>query len=103
MARTPPRGGDAEEIEEERRLLYVAMTRAKNRLFICHPHRYYFHGRYRGDAHGLSQRSRFLNEDVLAWCERRNARACADDEPGAEQITADVTVADIRRRIKDLW
>ncbi len=95
--------GDAEEIEEERRLLYVAMTRAKNRLFICHPHRYYFHGRRRGDAHGLSQRSRFLNEDVLAWCERRNARACADNENGDLQITADVTVADIRRRIKDLW
>ena len=39
-----------EEIEEERRLLYVAMTRAKNRLFVCYPQRYYFRGRRRSAA-----------------------------------------------------
>ena len=33
--------GIAEEIEEERRLFYVALTRAKNWLYVCCPLRYY--------------------------------------------------------------
>ena len=32
--------GKAEEIEEERRLLYVAMTRAKDQLALVVPHRF---------------------------------------------------------------
>ncbi|MGD0383623.1 MAG: ATP-dependent helicase [Thermoguttaceae bacterium] len=32
---------DAEEIEEERRLFYVALTRAKNWLYVCYPLRFY--------------------------------------------------------------
>jgi superfamily I DNA/RNA helicase len=33
--------GSPEEIEEERRLLYVAMTRAKDELDLIVPHRFY--------------------------------------------------------------
>ena len=95
--------GDDEEIEEERRLLYVAMTRAKNRLFVCYPQRYYFRGRRRSDAHGFSQLSRFLTEDVLECCQRRTARTLESDEADDDSFTADVTAAEIRRRIKDLW
>jgi DNA helicase-2/ATP-dependent DNA helicase PcrA len=36
--------GNAEDIEEERRLLYVAMTRAKDQLTLILPHRFYVHG-----------------------------------------------------------
>ena len=39
--------GKAEEIEEERRLLYVAMTRAKDQLALIVPHRFYTHGQSR--------------------------------------------------------
>jgi DNA helicase-2/ATP-dependent DNA helicase PcrA len=46
--------GDADQIEEERRLLYVACTRAKEHLYVLHPLRYYVKGR-RGDAHTYSQ------------------------------------------------
>jgi DNA helicase-2/ATP-dependent DNA helicase PcrA len=95
--------GDEEEIEEERRLLYVAMTRAKNRLFICYPQRYYFRGRRRSDAHGFSQRSRFLTDDVLECCDRRPARTLDPQDVDADDASADVTAADIRRRIKGLW
>lgn len=95
--------GKEEEIEEERRLLYVAMTRAKNRLFLCYPHRYYFHGRRRSDSHGLSQRSRFLTDDVLQWCDRREARQIAEHESAEGEIEAEVTAAEIRSRIKSLW
>ena len=95
--------GDAEEIEEERRLLYVAMTRAKNRLFVCYPQRYYFRGRRRSDAHGFSQLSRFLTDDVIECCDRRAARNLDDRDAADEDFTADLTSEEIRRRIKDLW
>ena len=95
--------GDAEEIEEERRLLYVAMTRAKNRLFVCYPQRYYFRGRRRSDAHGFSQLSRFLTDDVIECCDRRAARNLDDRDAADEDFAADVTAEEIRRRIKDLW
>ena len=46
--------GKTEEIEEERRLLYVAMTRAKDQLALIVPHRFYTHGQSRtGDQHPL--------------------------------------------------
>ncbi len=95
--------GDAEEIEEERRLLYVAMTRAKNRLFVCYPQRYYFRGRRRSDAHGFAQLSRFLTGDVLACCERRPARELGGHDLLDDDLSADVTASEIRRRIKGLW
>jgi superfamily I DNA/RNA helicase len=56
----------AEEIEEERRLLYVAMTRAKDHLALIVPHRFYVHGQSRtGDQHLYASRSRFIPESVL--------------------------------------
>jgi DNA helicase-2/ATP-dependent DNA helicase PcrA len=39
--------GSVDEIEEERRLLYVAMTRAKDQLSLIVPHRFYVHGQAR--------------------------------------------------------
>ena len=95
--------GNADEIDEERRLLYVAMTRAKNRLFACYPQRYYFRGRRRSDAHGFSQLSRFFPAEVLACCDRRPARQLGDEDSMDEDFSADVTAAELRRRIKDLW
>jgi DNA helicase II / ATP-dependent DNA helicase PcrA len=43
--------GSTEEIEEERRLLYVAMTRAKDQLSLIVPHRFCPHGQSRSDNH----------------------------------------------------
>jgi DNA helicase-2/ATP-dependent DNA helicase PcrA len=48
--------GDAEEVEEERRLCYVGLTRAKERLFLS----YALHRRLHG--YGLGEPSRFLAE-----------------------------------------
>ena len=52
--------GDASTIEEERRLLYVAMTRARDVLEVYFPLRYYHRPRGQGDAHGYAQLTRFL-------------------------------------------
>ena len=58
--------GSQEEIEEERRLLYVAMTRAKDQLHLIQPHRFYTgSSRRNGDRHIYAPRTRFLPEDVL--------------------------------------
>jgi len=49
--------GDMEEMEEERRLCYVAITRAKQTLTICHARQRMLYGRTAG-----SMASRFLRE-----------------------------------------
>src|SRR5262249_27280318 len=47
--------GDAEQIEEERRLLYVALTRARDRLSVHVPLRYHLGQRPRSDRHSYAQ------------------------------------------------
>jgi DNA helicase-2/ATP-dependent DNA helicase PcrA len=53
-----------EGIAEERRLFYVALTRARRRLHVYVPRRYYHRPHGGDDAHGLGQASRFLSEAV---------------------------------------
>src|SRR5207237_9599664 len=56
----------AEQIEEERRLLYVAMTRARDSLHVIHPVRYFVHHQHRhGDRHVHAPRTRFITDDML--------------------------------------
>ena len=64
--------GNDEEIEEERRLLYVAMTRARDRLWCYVPLRYHVGlGRaWWSDRHSYAQRSRFLTDAVVATMDR---------------------------------
>ena len=63
--------GHPEEVEEERRLLHVAMTRARDDLWLHVPLRYHHHRQNsRGrDAHGYAQRSRFLSPAVASLCD----------------------------------
>jgi DNA helicase-2/ATP-dependent DNA helicase PcrA len=56
--------GSAEAIAEERRLFYVAITRARKRLHIYVPQRYYHRPNGRDDAHGYGKASRFLTDEV---------------------------------------
>ncbi|MGB7304950.1 MAG: ATP-dependent helicase, partial [Burkholderiaceae bacterium] len=58
--------GNRQAIEEERRLLYVAMTRAKQKLCLVEPQRYYItHQPKLGGAHVYGVRSRFLDAAVI--------------------------------------
>jgi DNA helicase-2/ATP-dependent DNA helicase PcrA len=62
--------GSAEELEEERRLLYVAMTRARHRLQLLVPQRFYVTQQAaRGDRHLWGGLSRFITPEVAACCE----------------------------------
>src|SRR5712672_1981986 len=63
--------GTSAEIEEERRLLYVAMTRAKDDLHLVVPQRFFTHGQHsQGDRHVYASRTRFIPEKLLSFFQR---------------------------------
>jgi DNA helicase II / ATP-dependent DNA helicase PcrA len=63
--------GTSPEIEEERRLLYVAMTRAKDDLHLMVPQRFFTHGQHaRGDRHVYASRTRFIPASLLGLFEK---------------------------------
>jgi DNA helicase-2/ATP-dependent DNA helicase PcrA len=94
--------GSTPEIEEERRLLYVAMTRAKDHLHMILPQRFFAHQqRGNGDRHMYAPRTRFIPDSIL-----HNFEQCAwppaVGDSSSSSITAPITV-DIRKRLKQMW
>ncbi len=93
--------GETEEIEEERRLLYVAMTRAKNELDLIVPQRFYVHQQSRGgDRHLYASRTRFIPDALLRHFEQRTWPVRAATSPrtaGAAEMRIDVA-AKLRAR-----
>ncbi|HJW11872.1 MAG TPA: ATP-dependent helicase [Albitalea sp.] len=92
--------GSVAEIEEERRLLYVAMTRAKQHLHLLVPQRFYVtqQGAF-GDRHLYGSLSRFIPGEVAALFETVAPGAPA---PAAETTSAAPAV-DVSARIRSLW
>jgi DNA helicase-2/ATP-dependent DNA helicase PcrA len=87
---------DDEGVEEERRLFYVAVTRAKDRLYVVYPLRYYYKKHPMGDAHGYAQVTRFLAPEVRSLMERRS-------EGALEHHDGPMTDEEIRARIARYW
>jgi DNA helicase-2/ATP-dependent DNA helicase PcrA len=80
--------GDDERIEEERRLFYVALTRARDALHVYFPLRYHRRNRGLEDKHWYAQLTRFLPREVCEHFELRTT--CADGgspEEGLEPTT----------------
>ncbi len=94
--------GRAELIEEERRLLYVAMTRARNELQLCAPLRFPLTQQPKtGDAHVYGARSRFLSDKVLQCTEKA---AYQRENMGVPVALADgKALLDVTARLRDMW
>ena len=89
------------EIEEERRLLYVAMTRAKTLLSIIHPLRFYVRQQHRlGDRHVFTPRTRFIPDAILDRFERVVPARPDDGVPPAAPGRPRVDVA---ARLRAAW
>lgn len=75
--------GDEAGIDEERRLFYVAMTRAKDMLYVYFPLRYY-HLRFGlGDAHNYAQLTRFLPPPARALFVEHSASGSMEKPAGS--------------------
>ena len=78
---------EPDELEEERRLMYVALTRAKDELAVIYPMQVY--GSRRGADYSFDQLSRFLDRGVRATMQRVVVEE-PGDLPAAEPLTAPV-------------
>jgi DNA helicase-2/ATP-dependent DNA helicase PcrA len=94
--------GHPAEIEEERRLLYVAMTRAKNSLSLIHPLRFFIRQQSRlGDRHVFTPRTRFIPDSILDRFERvvpiePSRPAPSAPVPGSPRV-------DVAARLRATW
>ncbi len=81
---------DQAGVDEERRLFYVAMTRAKDWLYVYFPLRYYHTKFRRGDAHTYAQLTRFVDHRVRPLFEQRHTIRPSDAESGESAEAIDV-------------
>ena len=88
----------AEGLAEERRLFYVAVTRARDQLFLYAPLRMHLHRLSGSDRHGYAQLTRFLDAAALAACETAEAAPPPPVLPRTGQLAARVDAA-----LDSLW
>jgi DNA helicase-2/ATP-dependent DNA helicase PcrA len=101
--------GDPEALAEERRLFYVALTRARDVLEISVPLRYHHHRQRLDDRHSYAPVSRFLSEAVQQLMEREHsgaplATARPPDDPRRDHSATRLAgVAAVDGLLADLW
>ena len=94
--------GTTAEIEEERRLLYVAMTRAKDDLHLVVPQRFFTHGQNaHGDRHVYAARTRFIPDGLMdlfertGWPDATSERVITSRNHGLR--------VDVGARMREMW
>jgi DNA helicase-2/ATP-dependent DNA helicase PcrA len=92
--------GSSDDIQEELRLTYVAMTRARDFLYVLRPQRYY-HGASRvSDKHGYAQLCRFITPCVVETMDQveLDRPDHIGDAPDSEKFQVDIAA-----QIRDMW
>ena len=95
--------GRGEDVEEERRLLYVAMTRAKDELHLLVPQRFFVHQQARnGDRHLFASRTRFIPPSIATQFEQCSWPA---RRQGTSPVAASgaAPVVDLKARLGGAW
>jgi DNA helicase-2/ATP-dependent DNA helicase PcrA len=98
--------GKPDLVEEERRLLYVAMTRARNELHLCVPLRYSVTQQAKdGDAHVYAAKSRFMTGKVMECFEKTayTSQRAAENLRAAGEASTDTAQVDVVGQLKDMW
>ena len=90
--------GSEELIEEERRLFYVALTRAKDFMYVCFPAFYQYKRPARG--YSMAQLTRFLPDEVVAYFDQVSLKN--DAAPDAA-MSLKGAAADVRSKIAGMW
>ena len=94
--------GTSAEIEEERRLLYVAMTRAKDDLHLLVPQRFFTHGQHaKGDRHVYAARTRFIPSALLRLFEQATWPLAAANT--AARAPSDGPRIDVGASMRRMW
>jgi DNA helicase-2/ATP-dependent DNA helicase PcrA len=93
--------GSTHELEEERRLLYVAMTRARDELHLVMPQRFFVTQQTRlGDRHMYAQRTRFITRAMLPLYDDILWPAL---KPLPDELTALRANVDLRAQMRTMW
>jgi DNA helicase-2/ATP-dependent DNA helicase PcrA len=92
--------GTSEGIDEELRLTYVAMTRAREFLYVLWPLRYYAKSAGISDRHSYAQCCRFFTDEVKSTMESISFSGAA--EPPAPE-TSQPGMTNIADRIREMW
>jgi DNA helicase-2/ATP-dependent DNA helicase PcrA len=93
--------GTTQEIEEERRLLYVGMTRARDSLALITPQRFFTHGQNtQGDRHVYAARTRFIPATLLQFFETASWPLVS---PQASERSAREIRIDVAARMRGMW
>ncbi|MDB5813948.1 MAG: ATP-dependent helicase [Rhodocyclales bacterium] len=96
--------GDSEEIEEERRLLYVAMTRAKDQLQILTPQRFYVTGQAgMGDRHVYANCTRFIPAELIQHFQMRAWPVAAPPSLNTPATPPPQAFIDLAARMREMW
>ena len=89
-----------EEIAEELRLTYVAMTRARDSLYVLWPMRFYSRPQGFSDHHVYAQCSRFFTPEVTETMEKFSDERVGLQADNHESIQI---ASDIKNLLKNLW
>jgi len=93
-----------ELVEEERRLLYVALTRAQNDLMLVVPLKFHLTQQSRqGDAHVYGGRSRFITEKVQKTLDALTYHGTTSGAGDALQDAAAPVTVDVGAKLRDMW